>query len=219
MELLAENVESVFKDCLLDEGYTLDTKVIPVLTVVGKFGFNPDKIDKHSEDICSMISELNSNFDESNQGCTFMQLPFKGQDNQQWAEQRTAGLLLALGIASGWMAYTIEDPYMWQALPGGVPYVYRCSVRKDMSLRIKTVQEALDDDKKSQHRDDITCDKSDDCEENQKPDPAVIQFAKELRKTIEDFVAERGGSANIQLSRDGLDLLEVIQNKLDEAIK
>ena len=55
MELLAENVESVFKDCLLDEGYTLDTKVIPVLTVVGKFGFNPDWLNNHSNEMVAHV--------------------------------------------------------------------------------------------------------------------------------------------------------------------
>lgn len=139
MTLTAKNVEKVFLDCFLKEGYTDETKVIPVNSVTGNFGFDPDKIEKYSEDIHDMISQLHPNFDEKNQGYTFMNLPFKGENNEQWGEQRNGDQLMALGLASGWMKLTLEDKDIWAALPGGVPYVYRLDNRADISDKITTI--------------------------------------------------------------------------------
>lgn len=139
MTLTAKNVEKVFLDCFLKEGYTDEIKVIPVNSVTGNFGFDPDKIEKYSEDIHDMISQLHPNFDEKNQGYTFMNLPFKGENNEQWGEQRNGDQLMALGLASGWMKLTLEDKLMWKVLPGGVPYVYRLDNRADISDKITTV--------------------------------------------------------------------------------
>lgn len=147
MQLTAKNVEKVFLDCFLKEGYTDETKVIPVNSVTGNFGFDPDKIEKYSEDIRDMISQLHPNFDEKNQGYTFMNLPFKGENNEQWGEQRNGDQLMALGLASGWMKLTLEDKLIWAALPGGVPYVYRLDNRADVSDKITTVGELKNKEK------------------------------------------------------------------------
>lgn len=139
LKLTAENVRKVFLDCFLPEKYTDDTKVIPVSAVTGQFGFDPEKIEKYAADIQQMISQLSSNFDKVNQGYTFMNLPFKGENNEQWGEQIDGDRLMALGLASGWMKLTFEDRKMWKTLPGAVPYVYRLDNRADMSSMITTV--------------------------------------------------------------------------------
>jgi len=142
LKLNVKNVQKTFLDCLLDNNYTDESKVIMVHAVTGCFGFDPEKIEKHSEDIHDMISQLHPNFDEKNQGYTFMNLPFKGENNEQWGEQRNGDQLMALGLASGWMKLTLEDKRLWIVLPGGVPYVYRLDKRADMSDKITTVGEA-----------------------------------------------------------------------------
>lgn len=147
LKLTVEHVKEIFFDCFLPEKYTDDTKVIPVKTVTGNFGFDPEKIEKHAVDIQQMISQLSSNFDEVNEGYTFMNLPFKGENNEQWGEQIDGDRLMALGVASGWMKFTIEDKYLWQALPGGVPYVYRLDNRADISSMITTVGELRNKEK------------------------------------------------------------------------
>jgi len=139
LKLTAKHVKEIFLDCFLPEKYTNDSKVIPVNTVTGNFGFDPEKIKKHAADIQQMISQLSSKFDEVNEGYTFMSLPFKGENNEQWGEQIDGDRLMALGLASGWMKLSIEDKYLWQALPGGVPYVYRLDNRADISSMITTV--------------------------------------------------------------------------------
>lgn len=146
LKLNVENVERVFKDCLLPKYSKNDAKVIPVRTVTGTYGFDPEKLDKHSNDIKEMISQLSSNFDECNQGYTFLDLPFKGDGNYKrvWGEQRHGDLLMALGLASGWMKMTLEDPKVWKILPGGVPYVYRTKKRRDMIDKITTVEKAME---------------------------------------------------------------------------
>ena len=139
LKLTIENVEKIFLDCFLPNNYTDNTKVIPVNTVTGNFGFDPEKIEKHAADIQQMISQLSSNFDEANEGYSFMNLPFKGENDELWGGQINGDHLMALGLASGWMKFTIEDKYLWQALPGGVPYVYRLNNREDVSNKITTV--------------------------------------------------------------------------------
>lgn len=139
LKLTSKHVKEIFLDCFLPENHTDNTKVIPVSTVTGNFGFDPEKIEKHAADIQQMISQLSSNFDEVNQGYTFMYLPFKGENDEQWGEQIDGDHLMALGLASGWMKLTIENREIWKVLPGGVPYVYRLDNREDISSIITTV--------------------------------------------------------------------------------
>lgn len=141
LKLTTKHVKEIFLDCFLPKNYTNDSKVILVEAVTGNFGFDPEKIEKHAADIQQMISQLSSNFDEVNEGYTFMNLPFKGENNEQWGEQIDGDRLMALGLASGWMKLTLEDKYLWKALPGGVPYVYRLNNRVDISSMITTVGE------------------------------------------------------------------------------
>lgn len=139
LKLTTKHVEEIFLDCFLPEKHTDDSKVIPVNTVTGNFGFDPEKIEKHAADIHQMISQLSSKFDEVNEGYTFMCLPFKGENDEQWGGQTDGDHLMALGLASGWMKLTIKERYLWQVLPGGVPYVYRLDNRADISSMITTV--------------------------------------------------------------------------------
>ena len=141
LKLTTENVEKIFLDCFLPENYTDDTKVILVNAVTGNFGFDPEKIEKHAVDIQQMISQLSSKFDEANQGYSFMNLPFKGENDEPWGQQINGDHLMALGLASGWMMLTFEDRDMWSILPGAVPYVYRLDNRADISDKITTIGE------------------------------------------------------------------------------
>ena len=50
---------------------------------------------------------------------------------------------MALGLASGWMKMTLEDPELWKILPGGVPYIYRTEKRQDMIDKITTAEKAI----------------------------------------------------------------------------
>lgn len=145
LKLNVKHVEGIFKDCLLPDDDNNDAKVIVVHAVTGTYGFDPKKLDKHSNDIREMISQLSSNFDECHQGYTFMDLPFKwdGDSKRQWGEQRHGDLLMALGLASGWMKMILEDPKLWKVLPGGVPYVYHTEKRQDMTDKITTVEKAM----------------------------------------------------------------------------
>ena len=109
LKLTAKNVDKIFLDCFLPENYTDDTKVIVVNAVTGNFGFDPEKIEKHADDIQQMISQLSPKFDENNGGYSFMNLPFKGETDEPWGEQINGDHLMALGLASGWTMLTFED--------------------------------------------------------------------------------------------------------------
>ena len=58
LKLNVKNVQEIFKDCLLPDDYNNDAKVIVVRVVTGTYGFDPKKLDKHSNNIREMISQL-----------------------------------------------------------------------------------------------------------------------------------------------------------------
>jgi len=123
MKLSAENVMAVFKDCLFKEGENTDNAKI-VNCIQNNFGFNPDRLEKHTRDIMDMCNELPDNFMESKGGgWSFLNMCNDNAGNQ-WADLRvTMEVLVALGMAVNYIDFTISDRTIWEDLPGGVPYI------------------------------------------------------------------------------------------------
>ncbi len=118
--LTAANVEKVFTDCLfrIDED-TTNAKVIEC--VVHTFGFNPDRLMPHKEEISSMLNELPDNFKKDIGGGWSFLNACMTKDGIQWGEHKDIEMLLALGIATG-LADMLMPRDMWPILPGGMPY-------------------------------------------------------------------------------------------------
>lgn len=134
MELNANNVRSVFMDCLYTSKEEYDNNPesgIRIEGITSIFILNKDKLEKHRNEIISMLDQLPPAFRASEitnggGGWSFIQMPFKGKDNDnldQWGEQPNAQELMLLGMGIGVMAYLIKDREIWRIMPGGVPYI------------------------------------------------------------------------------------------------
>jgi hypothetical protein len=119
MKLTAENVESVVRDCLfskeeLDRGE--NERLVCAEGLVRTFGFHPDRLKAHEQDIIDMLGELPDKFKE---GWSFLN-GCMTKDDEQWGEQIHVEGLFALGCAIGKGKW--EGKQMMEILPGGVPY-------------------------------------------------------------------------------------------------
>ena len=128
MELTQQNVDDVIKDCLFtDEEMKekgeedLMKTAVCVEGVVRKFGFSPDKLTLHREDIRDMLSELPQSFMlNEGGGHSFLKACVK-EDGTHWGEHRNMEALFALGEAMGFVQVCIPRE-LWKSLPGGMPY-------------------------------------------------------------------------------------------------
>jgi hypothetical protein len=118
MKLTAENVNTVFKDCLFKEGEDTASHV-KAQVVMNTFGFHPKRLESHRADIKEMLAGLPPEFSKGG-GWSFLNACMD-KDGAQWGEHRDIDILLALGIATG--QARIDFPReLWSALPGGLPY-------------------------------------------------------------------------------------------------
>lgn len=123
----AKRVREIVMDCLFTDDPKDEDMRISVYGIARCFGFIPEKIENYRDEIHEMMKELPDVFWDSNDnpngggGYTFMNLPFDKNDHQ-WCEQPTAELLMALGLATGYMEYMLPRE-VWIALPGNVPYI------------------------------------------------------------------------------------------------
>lgn len=120
MKLTAENVETVFKDCLF--GDAEDTsKAVVVEGVLNKFGFHPGRLATHKVEIKQLLDELPSDFrSDGGGGWSFLNACMT-KDGVQWGEHRNIEQLLVLGIATN-QAKMLMPRNMWRILPGCMPY-------------------------------------------------------------------------------------------------
>lgn len=118
--LTAENVESVFVDCLFRDGED-KSKAQIVDGIVHKFGFHPERLEAHKADIAELLNELPNEFQATNGGGWSFLSACVTKNGDQWGEHRNIEQLLALGIATE-QAKILFPREMWSAFPGGMPY-------------------------------------------------------------------------------------------------
>ena len=114
----AEKVHELVMACLngKEEG------ALVVDGVVRKFGFAPEKIAAHKEEIRALLDDMPDEFQAGKGGgMTFLNLCMD-RHGEQWAEHGTMEELVALGIAAGMASYPMPRD-MWSVLPGSMPYV------------------------------------------------------------------------------------------------
>lgn len=119
-KLTAKNVEQVFVDCLFraDED-TQDAKIVE--GVVRKFGFHPQRLAQHKQEIADLLSQLPETFrSDKGGGWSFLNACVT-QEGDQWGEHTNIEQLLVIGIATE-QAKMLLPRTMWSALPGGMPY-------------------------------------------------------------------------------------------------
>lgn len=114
----AKKVNDLMLDCLngKEEG------ALVVKGIVRTFGFSPEKIAAHKEEIRALLAAMPDEFQQDKGGgMSFLNLCMD-RDGEQWAEHPTMEALVALGEAAGMASYPMPRE-MWSILPGGMPYV------------------------------------------------------------------------------------------------
>lgn len=122
MELTTENVERVFKDCLFKDEEIKDgtPEYVAVKGIMHQFGFHPERLESHREDVRQLLSQLPESFLESKGGGHSFINACVTQDGTQWGEHMNMEQLFVLGVGLE-LARGFELPGMSDAdMP--VPY-------------------------------------------------------------------------------------------------
>lgn len=125
MEIL-ETVHNCFFECMFKDNEIVDRKppadAVIVDGIIHKFGFHPGRLAENKEKIREVLNQMPVEFfKEGGGGWSFLNLCMT-RDNIQWGEHRDMEQLVVLAIAMG-MAKYLMPKEVWQALPGGMPYI------------------------------------------------------------------------------------------------
>lgn len=121
MELTSNNVEAVIKDCLYKEGETPSADYITAKGIMRSFGFKPDKITAHTDDIKSMLDQLPYQFKRESGGGWSAINAVNDNKGNQWGSQQCVDNLICLGLAINAIEYLMPRD-LWVVFPGGMPY-------------------------------------------------------------------------------------------------
>ena len=121
-KLNSENVHNTFMNCLFKDGEPTETHTIGE-GVKLKVGFHPERLKEAEPLIVEMLDGLPDAFKKTGGGgWSFLNMCNDKEENQ-WADlHQTMDELVALGTASGKMAFLLPRD-MWEVLPGGMPYL------------------------------------------------------------------------------------------------
>lgn len=121
MTLTSEAVTELMQECLLREGEPTDD-AIKVDGIVTKFEFHPGRIKEKTANIAELLAELPDEFKPTTGGGWSFLYASIDKNGEQWGEHRDMEALFCLGIAAGKAKWQLPRD-MWNALPGGMPYV------------------------------------------------------------------------------------------------
>lgn len=126
MKLTSENVDKVIYDCLYGDCEDVHEALSKGKRAEGvklKILFNPEKIEKHRDDIKNMLSQLPLAFRKKDGGgWSFLQMCNDAEGNQWTGEQKQMDALVCLGLAIDELRFCLPRG-MWRVLPGGMPYI------------------------------------------------------------------------------------------------
>jgi hypothetical protein len=127
----AGRVVEILRDCLFtSEEMPGDTEVpgdaVVVEGIVNTYGFQPQRLESHRDEITKMLQGLPWQFRPTNVGgdggWSFLNACEDANGELWTGEHRTVEALLVLGIGLG-LAEWLLPKEIWSALPGGMPYV------------------------------------------------------------------------------------------------
>ena len=122
MELTGEAVDKIMKGCLFRDGEPQDHHV-EVRGIRATFRYHPVRLFMHTPDIVALLEELPKEFQAGGGGGWSFLNACQDKHGRQWTDlHQTMEALLALGIAAGKARWCLRRD-MWDALPGGMPYV------------------------------------------------------------------------------------------------
>ena len=116
----AQGVETVLRDCLFRPEESTDSAIL-VDAVNCKFGFHPQRLELHRQQVQQWLSALPHEFRKSSGGgWSFLQACLD-EDGEQWGEHKNVQELLSLGMGLG-LVKCQTPRELWAVLPGGMPY-------------------------------------------------------------------------------------------------
>ena len=120
-------VEKVFVDCLYNEEEVKSGNVpegaIMVEGIIQDFGFNPQRLEKHTSEIVAWLAELPDEFHEKKGGGWTFLNACNTKTGEQWTGlHERMEQLFCLGIAIKKAKYLLPRA-MWSFMPGGMPYL------------------------------------------------------------------------------------------------
>jgi len=123
----AERIQEIFFKCLLtekeiDENGKPLIEVVKVEGIINSFGFHPERVEKHKDEIISFLEELPDSFKSSIGGGWSFLHAYMDKDGNHWGEHQNIEQLFSLGIAIG-KAKFLMPRELWKIMPGGVPYI------------------------------------------------------------------------------------------------
>ena len=121
-------VEEILKDCLyredeLPEPNTPPEGCVRVRGVVHNYGFHPERLESHRDEIRGFLDLLPATFHVGRgDGWSFLNACVDKDGNQWTSQQTSVEALFCLAIGLGMAEWKLPRE-MWAMLPGGVPYV------------------------------------------------------------------------------------------------
>lgn len=122
MNLTAEKVNVVFLQCSFKEDENTEIHTIGE-GVMGKVGFNPERLKENETTIIEMLNDLPDSFKkDGGGGMSFLNMCQDKDDNQWTGLHQTMDKLVCLGNAIGKLSFLLPRQ-IWSSLPGGMPYL------------------------------------------------------------------------------------------------
>lgn len=116
----SKRVSEIFEECSLKEEFS--EKTIKVESIATQT-FKQECLEKHREEILSILNELPDKFKESvGGGWSFLNACYDKHGNQWTGLQIVVLRLFLLGIAIGAVEHYLASKEEWPMLPGGMPY-------------------------------------------------------------------------------------------------
>lgn len=122
-----ELVNTTFLDCLFrpEEIINGETPAEAVIVegILTKFGFHPQRLESHRAEVANWLLALPQEFMRSRGGGWSFLNACNDRTGAQWTDfHQRMDQLFSMGIGLGLASYLMPRD-MWDALPGGMPYI------------------------------------------------------------------------------------------------
>ena len=127
IEIDPQEVKKVLMNCLykkeeLEEAGDIPRGAVVVEGITSKFGFHPERLEKHRDEIVKWLKALPHQFCRSSGGGWSFLNACNQENGVQWTGlHKRMEQLFCLGIALG-LVKSIMPREKWSSLPGGMPY-------------------------------------------------------------------------------------------------
>ncbi len=115
-----DEIEEALKDSFADSEE--NPNLIKVEATINVYGLDKEKLETHREFVIETLKQLPPEFMKTTGGGWSLMNMVADKDGNQWGEQYMADALYVLANGLGLAAFTLPRA-MWEALPGGMPYI------------------------------------------------------------------------------------------------